>query len=824
MKKTDSFKQRFMVATIALLCLVIVFSVVFVVYVQRFDVTLAEENRIRLAEVSEHVASHLRQLLEWQIESLKVVAYSADAIDSDTARIDYLDQMAEMLGFEYIGIVGPDGMLHAKSLPYVQDVSLKPYYLSALAGELTVSDLVQQILTNSAVSGAIVSVPIENGVIMALVDVSKLGSEIQLDSFSGKGRSYVVDKNGGLVLHARSIQYRNYFQSLRNMEFAEGYDVESMLDDIRSQREGMSVYTELGTEKFAYYRPLGFNDWTVVSIVPTNELTVRTARLTQELAVVCMVAILVFLVLITTIFTQFVQLESKRKANQAKSAFLSNMSHDMRTPLNAIVGLSTIADKHTDDPALVHDSLKKVTFASRQLLGLINDILDMSRIESQRMVLSSEVLSLPDIVEGVVDIINYSIQNRHQILSVRLHDVLHESLYGDNLRLSQVFTNILNNATKFTPEGGHISLDISEIPSADDGYASYRFTFSDDGIGMSADFMKNLFVPFSRELDARIDKIEGSGLGMSIAKKIIDLMGGTIEVMSEVGKGTTFIVSLSFPVNPECPLVQPVPAFADVLVVDLDEPQGRETLKAFEHIGVRADLALGCDAMIGFIADHLANKTPYQAVFLDRAIYDNGCLKSLPGRCLQLPPLILCAYDWKDIHSQAQQDGILLFIQKPLFQSTLRKALLSLPEHGRPAEESPAPMTPDFTGSRILIAEDNEFNLEIAETILDETGATIVSTRDGAECVGEYLRSDEGWYDLILMDVQMPKMNGYEATRRIRESRRTDADIPVVAMSANAFAEDMAEAKAVGMDGYLTKPIDIDVWFVELHKYLSLEK
>lgn len=386
-----------------------------------------------------------------------------------------------------------------------------------------------------------------------MLDISKLGEDVQVSSFKGEGYSYIIDKKGELVLHKESMEYNNFFRSFENMQFKEGYNLESMKKDIHDGKEGIALYCNLGTDKYAYYRPLKFNGWTVVSTVPKGIITEKTAALTQELVLISMITVVVFLALFIIVCIQFLQLESKRQANQAKSVFLANMSHDMRTPMNAIIGMTEIAGKHIGDKNRIHDCLKKINISSKHLLGLINDVLDMSQIESGKMVLNEDKVYLPEIIENLVNMTYHLISGKKQEFSISLHRVTHEYFLGDSLRLSQIFHNMLSNAIKFTPEGGKIKIDIEELEGKkkdNNDMASFQITFSDNGIGMKQEFVKNIFSPFTREHDSKVDKIEGSGLGLSITKKIIDLMSGTIDVETEEGKGTAFRVTFSLRTAP----------------------------------------------------------------------------------------------------------------------------------------------------------------------------------------------------------------------------------------------------------------------------------
>lgn len=808
MKKRERKKRHYIPIAIAVACLAVLFSLLFFSYIQRMKLTLTEENSSRLSEVSAHVSSYMQLLIEEQLDSLQIAASTLDYVPEKEARLELLSRLSDKMNFEYTGFAGTDGQLYTTAFPQGMDISGEAYFQAAISGNTTITGLTRTLFWDRAVSGVVFAVPAPDGAVVAMADISKLGSEVQVHSFDGLGYSYIIDREGNLILHARSMQYHNYFQFLQNMDFDPGYSIGQLVDDIAAQREGLTAYSELGTDKYAYYRPMGLNGWTVVSTVPKGVITQRTALLTRDLVFICAASMLFFLVLLILICVQFLQLEDRRRANHAKSAFLANMSHDMRTPMNAIMGMTALAESHVTEPETVADCLQKITYTSRHLLGLINDILDMSRIESGKMTLCSEPLSLSQVLENSVSMVYPSIHKKRQHFDVLLKNVKHEYFQGDSLRLAQIIVNLLSNATKFTPENGHITVRIEEFLPGEPGIAGLRLYITDDGIGMQPEFVKMLFTPFTRAKDSKVDKIEGSGLGMSITKRIIELMGGSIQVESERGKGTTFTVMLPMPLAP-APEEAP-PSGCRVLVVNPDADRGWETTLSLQRMGLRAELTADSSAVSDDLQQALSSGEGYRIILLDRKAFTPDIL-SLMERQKTAPPFwVLCAYKWEMLPPEIQKAGFHYTASNPLFPSVLVHCIREL-LNGSEEKEEQQPHY-DFKGRRILIAEDNELNLEITENLLTESNASVTCTVNGAECVKEYLESEENWFDLILLDIQMPVMNGYEASRQIRASKRRDAALPIIAMSANAFAEDKAAAKEAGMDAYLTKPLDVKVW------------
>lgn len=530
-------------------------------------------------------------------------------------------------------------------------------------------------------------------------------------------------------------------------------------------------------------------------------------------------------------------LEMAEEANRAKSDFLSQMSHDIRTPMNAIIGMTNIAAMHLDDTQKIRDCLKKISSASQHLLGLINDVLDMSKIESGNIALRPENMSLPDVVENVVSIMQPIIKERGQHFSVHLQKIRHEDFFGDALRLRQILINVLSNASKFTPQNGTITFEIEECSVEKSGYALLQFVCSDTGIGMKPEFLPHIFDSFMRERDSRVDKAEGSGLGLTITKKLTELFGGSISVKSRLGEGTTFWIKLPLKIAPAS-VCETDCAGKKILVVNHDEILGRYLVQTLEELGVNALWSCsGADAVQKVIQAHQSGEV-FDMVLLDWEMPDLDGLNGINGidgiggvdviktarairscRNKRPPVLLATAYDWSDIENEALQAGIDGFLQKPLFKSTLCHGILRY--IGRQQFEVTQKKRYFLEGERVLVAEDNPLNREIALELLRDMGAAVETVEDGAAAVERFGQSEQGYYDLILMDIQMPNVNGYEAARQIRAMPRQDAGvIPIIALTAEAFAENVEMAKEAGMNSHLSKPFDVNSLIQELHKYL----
>lgn len=504
-------------------------------------------------------------------------------------------------------------------------------------------------------------------------------------------------------------------------------------------------------------------------------------------------------------------------ANDAKSQFLSSISHDIRTPMNAIIGMTTIASTRLDDKERVKDCLNKIATSSRHLLGLINDVLDMSKIENGKFTINKEPVCLSDFMHDFISIIQPQVKAKHLELDLSILGIEDEIVITDSLRLHQIMQNIMSNAIKFTRENGKISLRMEQAPYDREGYSLYVFRFSDNGIGMSEEFQKVIFQPFERAATSTVSKTEGTGLGMSITKSIVDLMGGSISVTSRLNEGTTFTVSLPMQKEQqkEC-IATDLLKDLRCLIVDDDRDVCENTVLLLKEIGMHSEWVLnGADAVVYVESAHKRH-LDYNAVILDWQMPDMDGIET--ARRIRnkvgdtLPIIILSAYDWTEIEDEAREVGITAFLAKPLFKSrlyeTMRNTLMPTPDTQM---EQNGLIAHDKASGRILLVEDNTLNAEIAQTLLTDYGLHVDVASDGNEAL-EFFRADTNKYDIIFMDVQMPVMDGYHATAAIRdlESKNSKhSHTVIIGMSANAFKEDVDKALACGMDDYITKPIDI---------------
>ena len=635
----------------------------------------------------------------------------------------------------------------------------------------------------------------------------------------------LIDADGDYIIKGHSFKNSSFFEFYRSYNAIDSASAKELFGKVTSSTGSFTMLNSRNEECILAYTPVDAAEgWTLLSFMPEKDLNVNTENwLLIGFVSAGLLILFVFDLAIMLSFNKQLQASAREAetANKAKTDFLSTMSHDIRTPMNAIIGLTTIAEKNLGDTESVGENLRKITMASNHLLTLINDILDISKVESGKLNLSPQTFSIVETVENLVNISQPMIKEKNIDFNFRTSRMEIEYLYADRLRLNQIYINILSNAIKYTEPCGHVSVDMREEESPTPGCVRLTYTVSDSGIGMSPEFMENMYQPFSRQTDSRVNSIQGTGLGLAISKQMVDLMGGTIDCQSEQGKGTTFTVILDIPIadrQREDMMLEPM----DALIVDDDEILLETAVDTLESLGLTADRAESGLEALGMILHRHETGRDYSIVILDWKMPDIDGVETIRRIRTEvdanIPILLISAYDWSDIEDAAKEAGANGFVSKPLFRSILYDKINEL--LGTEAKSvEPENDYSDLQGMNILIAEDNDINWEIISTMLSMFAITTERAENGRICVDKMEQAAEGSYDLIFMDIQMPEMNGLDATRNIRALDDPWASsIPIIAMTADAFSENVTECLNAGMNGHIAKPIDIKLVIKEIRR------
>ena len=671
--------------------------------------------------------------------------------------------------------------------------------------------------------------------------------------YNASAKIYIVDTHNGDFLvdtwHNKLGNLSEYNSSNPGRRTKGKKNWDESTADILNLNSGYVIYRTPNTPgwQYMYYAPSNINEWSIIVDVPESEAFSSVFAI-QKIALVLvgllLVALLVYYLyinrqtkLIVSNAVERAVLEEKLKkaeaAEKAKTTFLSNMSHDIRTPMNAIIGFTTLAETNIDNKPRVQEYLAKILSSSNHLLSLINDILDMSRIESGKLNIDEKPCSISEIFRDMRNIIQTQMQAKQLNFFMDTLDVIDENIYCDKLHVNQVLLNLLSNAIKFTPAGGSVSLMIRQKQGAPKGYGSYEIRVRDTGIGMSEEFAKHIFEPFERERTSTISGIQGTGLGMAITKNIVDTMGGTIELTTEKGRGTEFILNFNFRLQEETKQTVVIKELAGVrgLVVDDSFATCDSVTKMLTQIGMRAEWTMHGKEAVLRAKQAVEMGDEFYAYIIDWALPDLSGLevvrqvRAIVGE--HIPIVILTAYDWTAFEEEAKEAGVTAFVNKPIFLSELRDTLVSALNKAEtviPQAEKTDPVE-HLRGKRLLLVEDNELNREIAQELLEESGFVVDTAVDGAVAVTMMKNSSAGYYSLVLMDVQMPVMNGYEASKQIRALDNPElASVPIVAMTANAFDEDRKLAIESGMNDHIAKPINIGRLLEVIAKQLDGEQ
>lgn len=774
---------------------IMVFSMLGIYMSRKSNKAINEVAQIYMSGMNEQMSRHFQTVIQLRFDQVSGIVSVVSVDNNEKEKLyEELVYRTKVRNFDYLALCSTEGDFQTLYGQSIQPLNPAPFVEALVRGEQRValgSDSAGNIVVlfgvdatdypmqdGSMSTGLVAAVPLEY-----IIDFLSLENEEQLIYY------HIIRPDGSFVIQNDNTELWYFFEQLQKQlnATANELSVENSIKEfgaaLKNHDEYSTTFEVNGETLQIYGNPLPCSEWYLVSVMPYSILNKNVDALENlrifMVGLAC-ASILIFLSLIFIRYffitrSQVYELEKARQialeASTAKSKFLANMSHDIRTPMNAIVGMTAIATAHIDDQKQVQNCLRKITLSSKHLLGLINDVLDMSKIESGKLTLTTDQISLKEVVEGIVNIMQPQIKAKRQTFNIHVENILTENVWCDGVRLNQVLLNLLSNSTKYTPEGGSIQLSLSEEKSPKgENYIRIHIKVKDNGIGMSPDFLKRIYEPYSRADGVRVSKTQGTGLGMAITKYIVEAMEGSLNITSELDKGTEVSLTFDFENAVALEMDMVLPSW-NMLVVDDDELLCRTAIDTLKTIGINADWVLSGEKAIELVIQHHQKRDDYQIILLDWKLPGmNGIQVAKEIRRNlgdEVPILLISAYDWSEFEAEAREAGISGFISKPLFKSTLYHALRQY--MGAETEnDQTLNHNIDLSGRRILLAEDNELNWEAAKELLSDLGVELDWAEDGQICLDKFQRSPEGYYDAILMDIRMPHMTGYEATKAIR--------------------------------------------------------
>ena len=815
---------------------IIMFSLLGIYMSRKSEKAVYEIGEIYMSGMNKQMSRHFETVIKLRFDQAGGIV-SVVSTDTDDKELLYeeLIYRAQVRDFSYLALCSAEGDFQTLYGQAIQPLNPEPFVEALSQGEQRVAVGIDTAGNEVVLFGVDAAYPMSNGDrstgLIAAVPLEYITDFLSLKDEGQLMYYHIIRPDGSFVIQNPNTELWNFFEQLQKQsdspvsESSADNPVEKFSVALKKHEEYTDTLEVNGEERQIYGISLPYSEWYLVSVMPYSILDDTINSLSSQRMFMTLLSCASVLIILTAIFlryfsitrSQMNELEKARQAaleaNKAKSEFLANMSHDIRTPMNAIVGMTAIATAHIDDRKQVENCLRKITLSSKHLLGLINDVLDMSKIESGKLTLTTEQISLKEVVEGIVNIMQPQVKTKKQTFDIHVENIFTENVWCDGIRLNQVLLNLLSNATKYTPEGGSIQLSLSEEKSPKgENYVRIHINVRDNGIGMSPEFLKRIYESYSRADGTRIHKTEGAGLGMAITKYIVDAMEGTIEIQSEPDKGSEFLLTFDFEKADAMEIDMVLPAW-NMLVVDDDELLCKTAMDALKSIGIKAEWTLSGEKAIELVIEHHKKREDYQIILLDWKLPGmNGIQAAREIRRNlgdEVPILLISAYDWSEFEAEAREAGISGFISKPLFKSTLYHALCQYMDVGTEHEQT-LNQNIDLSGRRILLAEDNELNWEVAKELLSDLGVELDWAEDGRICLDKFQKSPKGYYDIILMDIRMPHMTGYEATQAIRGLVHPDAlSIPIIAMSADAFSDDIQHCLQCGMNAHIAKPIDV---------------
>lgn len=844
--KINHFLRRSMIF-VCIVCIGI-FSFLAMYLSNQNEKTVSELGNIYMVSMNDRISMHFQTITEHrltQIESL--TATIPDAYRSSKAELsNWMTYNFKARDFDSAAYFHKDGTME---MLYGDEVTIThfDYFLSFMQNDEnriaigTNKEGEQVVLVGVSASFDVPGMEDCIGLVGEL-PLSYISDTLSLDEDESLVYSHVIRKDGSFVIKTSDAYRENYFERVRAVyEEIEGMTKDQYIKELSAAMEEGKDYAAIikmhGERRHVYCSKLPNSEWYIVTLMPYGALNESIESMGTRYLTAAIICCILLIAILLAVFMKYSKMNKKQLeelaeakqtaelASKSKSEFLSNMSHDIRTPMNAIVGMTAIATANINDAQQVQNCLKKITLSSKHLLGLINDVLDMSKIESGKMTLNVESVSLREVMDSIVSIVQPQVKAKHQSFNVSIYNILSENVKCDSVRLNQIIINLLSNAIKFTPEGGTIDVTLHEEASPKEGdYVRIRIHVKDTGIGMSEEFQSELFDAFTREDNKRIHRTEGTGLGMAITKYIVDAMDGEIKVFSKQGEGTEFQVILDMERAEEWMEDMILPDW-NMLVVDDDKQLCESTVESLKSIGISAEWVLDGENAIAAAMEHHRIHKDYQVILLDWRLPGIDGIDTARRLRRELgdnvPILLMSAYDWTEIEEEARAAGISGFLMKPLFRSTLYYGLRPYTE-GEAIPAKKEENKPKFSDKHILVAEDNELNWEIAYELLHDLGLELDWAENGQMCIDMLKKSEPGYYDAVLMDIRMPVMNGYEASDAIRAMDSPYADIPIIAMTADAYSEDIKRCMEHGMNAHVAKPIDIKEIVRVLKRYIGM--
>ena len=844
-KKRDPAMQFLIFSFIGVLLFsIVVFSVLGIYMSRKSEKAISEIGEIYMSGMNQQMSGHFDTVIGLRFDQVKGIISVVPTDNTNREQLyEELIYRAKVRGFDYLALCSEEGGFETLYGESIQPNNPGPFVEALVQGEQRVAVGVDSTGKEVVLFGIDASYPMRNGSkctgLIAAVLLEYITDFLALQDKNQLMYYHIIRSDGSFVIQNRNMELAGFFEQLQEQlqsesgNSLEGTLIEEFGSALKNHKKYSGTLEVDGEKRQICGISLPYSEWYLVAVMPYSALDDTINRLSNQRMILTLLSCASILAILTLIFSRYfsitrsqvLELEDARQkaveSSKAKSEFLANMSHDIRTPMNAIVGMTAIATAHIDDQKQVQNCLRKITLSSKHLLGLINDVLDMSKIESGKLTLSTEQISLKEVVEGVVNIMQPQVKAKRQTFDIHVENILTENVWCDGVRLNQVLLNLLSNATKYTPEGGSIQLSLSEEKSPKgENYIRIHIKVKDNGIGMSPDFLKRIYEPYSRADGVRVSKTQGTGLGMAITKYIVDAMEGSINIKSEIDKGTEVSLTFDFEKAVALEMDMVLPSWS-MLVVDDDELLCRTAIDTLKTIGINADWVLSGEKAIELVTQHHQKRDDYQIILLDWKLPGmNGIQVAKEIRRNlgdEMPILLISAYDCSEFEEEAREAGINGFISKPLFKSTLYHALRQYMDTQTENDQT-LNSNIDLSGRRILLAEDNELNWEVASELLSDLGVELDWAEDGQICLDKFQKSSAGHYDAILMDIRMPHMTGYEATKAIRGINHPDAlSIPIIAMSADAFSDDIQHCLECGMNAHIAKPIDV----IELTRLLK---